>query len=118
MITVINQTRSLETPLRAKWCETFFCRLRGLTFRSSLEPDEGLLLVQKSESLANAAIHMFFVGLDLGVIWLNKEGVVVDIQLAKSWAPFYRPAKPACFILEISPQRLPEFTLGDKLSFE
>jgi uncharacterized membrane protein (UPF0127 family) len=118
MVNIINKTRSLEKPLRVKWCETFFCRLRGLTFRSFLAPEEGLLLVQKKESLANSAIHMFFVGMDLGVIWLDQEGMIVDIQLATSWAPFYRPAKPARYILEISPERLTDFALGDTLSFE
>ncbi len=117
-LNVVNGTRSLERPLRVKNCESFSCRLKGLMFRSSLNEGDGLLLVQKTTSKANAAIHMFFVGMDLGVIWLDGDRKIVDIQLAKSWKPFYFPRFPAKYILEIHPQRLPEFQIGDELSFE
>jgi uncharacterized membrane protein (UPF0127 family) len=117
-VDVINLTRSLENPLRVKNCETFACRLKGLMFQKSLEANSGLLMVQKVESKANAAIHMFFVNMDLGVLWLNQNQVVVDIQLAKSWQPMYTPQYPAKYILEIHPQRLPEFQIGDQLRFE
>ena len=75
-------------------------------------------MVQKMESRANSAIHMFFVKMDLGVIWLDSSQKIVDIQLAKSWQPMYTPQFPAKYILEIHPQRLPEFKIGDQLSFE
>ena len=87
-------------------------------FRNSIEMDAGLLMVQGSESRANAAIHMFFVGMDLGVLWLDSSRKIVDKQLAKSWQPFYTPSFPAKYILEIHPERLPEFELGDILNFE
>ena len=87
-------------------------------FQKELAPSGGLLMVQGSESKANAAIHMFFVYMDLGVIWLNSSQKIVDIQLAKSWQPMYTPQFPAKYILEIHPRRLAEFTIGDQLSFE
>jgi len=117
-VNVINQTRSLENPLRVKNCERFFCRLKGLMFTHSIEMNGGLLMVHGSESRTNAAIHMFFVGMDLGILWLDASGKVVDKQLAKSWAPFYTPASPAKSILEIHPGRLAEFEIGDILNFE
>ena len=117
-VTVINLTRSLGKPLRVKNCESFFCRLRGLMFQNSIEIGAGLLMIQGSESLANASIHMFFVGMDLGVVWLDSSRTIVDKQLAKSWQPFYKPAAPAQYILEIHPDRLSEFELGDILDFE
>jgi len=116
--TVINHTRSLEKPLRVKYCETFLCRLKGLMFTNHIDLEEGLLLIHKSESRTNAAIHMFFVGMDLGVIWLNDDQEIVDLIRAKSWASMYTPKSPARFILEIHPDRLTDFELGDKLSFE
>jgi uncharacterized membrane protein (UPF0127 family) len=115
---VVNHTRSLEHPLRVKNCESFTCRLKGLMFRKQLDPGEGLLLVHNKASRTNAAIHMFFVGMDLGVIWLDDNREVVDIQLAESWKPLYTPSAPARYILEMSPDRLPEFEIGDRLSFE
>ncbi|MCJ7715999.1 MAG: DUF192 domain-containing protein [Anaerolineales bacterium] len=117
-VNVSNKTRSLEKPLRVKNCDTFFCRLRGLMFQDELDLDDGLLLVQKNESRSNAAIHMFFVGMNLGIIWLNKDRKVVDIRLAESWKPIYTPQRPALYILEINPLRMPEFNIGDELDFE
>ena len=87
-------------------------------FTNHIDPEDGLLLVHKSESRTNAAIHMFFVGMDLGVIWLNDDQEIVDLSRAKSWAPLYTPQAPARFILEVHPDRLAEFDIGDKLSFE
>lgn len=87
-------------------------------FRKDLDPQGGLLMTQKGESRTNAAIHMFFVGLDLGVLWLDAKKKIVDIKLAKSWQPIYTPVSPAKYILEIHPRRLPEFKIGDQLSFE
>ncbi|MCJ7734520.1 MAG: DUF192 domain-containing protein [Anaerolineales bacterium] len=87
-------------------------------FEKSLDLDNGLLMVQKSESRTNAAIHMFFVPMDLGVIWLDKSQIIVDKQLAKSWQPYYSPQSPAKYILEIHPDRLPEFNKGDQVYFE
>jgi uncharacterized membrane protein (UPF0127 family) len=87
-------------------------------FRSQLDPAEGLLLVHQMASRANAAIHMLFVGMDLGVAWLDDSRKIVDIQLAESWKPLYTPRFPARYILEMHPSRLPEFEIGDELSFE
>jgi uncharacterized membrane protein (UPF0127 family) len=117
-VDVINKTRSLEDPLRVKNCESFGCRLKGLMFQKSLDPRGGLLMAQKVESRANAAIHMFFVGMDLGILWLDTTKKIVDIKLAKSWKTMYTPQSPAKYILEIHPGRLPEFQIGDELSFE
>jgi uncharacterized membrane protein (UPF0127 family) len=101
-----------------KNCESFFCRLKGLMFRNQLDPERGLLLVQKAENRTNAAIHMLFVGLDLGVLWLNDRQIVVDIQLANSWKPLYTPRYAARYVLEVHPDRLPEFQEGDEISFD
>lgn len=87
-------------------------------FQPSLDVESGLLMVQNTESRANSAIHMFFVKMDLGVLWLDSSQIIVDIQLAKSWQPMYTPQFPAKYILEIHPQRLPDFNIGDQLSFE
>ncbi len=80
--------------------------------------DDGLLMIYESESQANASIHMFFVGMDLGVIWLDSSQKIVDLKLARSWQPYYAPSSPAKYILEIHPERLVEFEVGDILNFE
>jgi uncharacterized membrane protein (UPF0127 family) len=87
-------------------------------FTSSLEQDSGLLLVQDRENRLDAAIHMFFVGYNLGAVWLNSSGEVVDRCLARAWRPFYMPRKPALYTLEIHPNRLSEFNPGDQVIFD
>ena len=117
-VIIHNLTRSLLSPLRVGYCASFVCRLRGLTFRRQLAPDEGLLLVQKRENRADAAIHMLFVRIDLAVVWVNADHEIVDVRLARRWHPFYMPQKPAIYVLETSAERLPEFRIGDRLRFE
>lgn len=113
-----NKNQPLPSPLQALYCDSFLCRLRGLMFRSSLAPDKGLLLVEARESRLETAIHMLFVFMDLAVIWINSEKVVVDTVLARAWRPAYTPHQPARYILEIHPDRLNEFKIGDRVEFQ
>jgi len=75
-------------------------------------------LVQKRESRLDAAIHMLFMRIDIGVVWVNSDLEVVDLRIARRWRPFYIPKAPAKYILEIAVDRFNEFNLGDKLDFE
>ncbi|MGD8405122.1 MAG: DUF192 domain-containing protein [Anaerolineales bacterium] len=109
-----------DLPLaRVKYCDSFMCRLRGLMFRKRLEPDDGLLLVQGNrDSRLDTSIHMLFVPFDLTVVWINTDMTVVDKIIAKAWRPAYAPTKPACFILEIHPDRWDDYQIGDKVEFQ
>jgi uncharacterized membrane protein (UPF0127 family) len=86
-------------------------------FRSKLEREEGLLLVEARDSRLDTSIHMLFVFMDLAVIWINSEYSVVDSVLARAWHPAYAPHQPARYILEIHPDRLDEFKIGDRVEF-
>lgn len=114
-IVVRNQTSPLNAALKAGYCASFACRLKGLMFRKGIPDDWGLLLVEGSESIVNSAIHMFAVPFDLGVIWLNNQFEVVDVAIAKRWIGIKSPKKPARYILEVTPARANEFHVGDKL---
>jgi uncharacterized membrane protein (UPF0127 family) len=116
-INIENKTRPLPSPLHAGYCDSFLCRLRGLMFRSSLAHEQGLLLVEKRDSRFDTSIHMLFVYMDLAVIWINSEKVVVDVLLARSWRPAYASRQPARYTLEIHPERLNEFKVGDRVEF-
>jgi len=87
-------------------------------FSPRIKPDEGLILVQTTESRLDAAIHMFFVSFDLGVVWLDSQQRVVDTVCARKWAMFYQPSFPARSILEIHPSRLTEFCKGDVIALD
>ncbi len=112
-----NKDNPLAQPLQAGYCASFLCRLRGLMFRNNLAPHEGLLLVQKRASRMDASIHMLFVFMDLGVVWINGDGQVVDTILARAWRPAYTPKAAAQYILEINPDRLTDFRIGEQVEF-
>lgn len=115
---LIHHSNQQIAPVRAIYCDSFLCQLRGLTFRRELAPYEGLLLVQKRDSRVDAAIHMFFMYIDIAVIWFNQNGTVVDRVHAKRWQPAYIPAQPARYVLETHVNRLQDFQLGEQLHLE
>lgn len=117
-VEIHNQTRPQQKPLRAGFCATFICRLRGLMFRRHLAIDESLLLVQARDSVVDASIHMMFVFFNLAVVWINNAGEVVDVRLARQWQPAYLPQKPARFVLEMHASRIGEFQIGDQVQIK
>lgn len=117
-IFIQNQNKQIDNPARAKFCDSFFCRLRGLMFRSVLARDEGLLLVIGKDSRADSSIHMLFMSFDIAVFWISSEMVVVDKVIAKSWRPAYFPAKAARYTLEAHPSRYNDYEVGDKVQFK
>ena len=112
---VENRTRGQVMLARVKWCRSFLCRLRGLTFRRRLSPDEGLLLVEGKAGVAATAIHMFFVFFPIAAIWLDDSFRVVDRKLARPFRPFYAARAPARYVLEAAPELLDQVAIGDQL---
>ena len=117
-VIIQNLNQPHVSPIKASYCSTFFCRLRGLTFRRKLYPDRGLLLYQTRETRLDAAIHMLFVWMDLAVIWINSSNEVVDVKLVRSWRPMYMPRRPAVYVLELNATRLKDFSVGDRIAIE
>jgi uncharacterized membrane protein (UPF0127 family) len=116
-IAVWNETRSEQLLGHVHRCASFLCRLRGLTFRRTLGDDEGCLLVGHRESRAGTAIHMFCVFFPIAAIWLDRNGRVVDAQLARPFRPLYVPHAPARDVLEGLPMLLERVQAGDQLRF-
>ncbi len=117
-VSLRNLSNPAIKPVRATWAESYIAKLRGYTFRHSLAPDEGMLLVERRDSRVDTSIHMMFVWTDLAVVWINSKNEVVDTVLAKSWRLFYASMKPARYTLEIHPDRFGEFKVGDHVEFE
>jgi uncharacterized membrane protein (UPF0127 family) len=113
---IVNLSRAGEQVAKVRWCQSFLCRLRGLTFRRSLELHEGLLLVERSESRSNTAIHMWMVFFPIAAVWLDQDFRVVDLRLAKPWR-VYIPSAPAKYVLEGSAQMLAQLSVGDRLAW-
>lgn len=102
----------------ARLCDSFICKLRGLTFRRSLEMRDSLILVESSDGVARASITMLFVFFPIAVIWINSAGNVVDAQLARPFRLMYVPAAPARYMLEGPPELLQLLQFGDQVRFE
>lgn len=115
---VKNLSRPFKLSLGVRNCESFLCKLRGLSFVKKLAPEKGLLLVESKPSRLNTAIHMLGMLFDLSIIWVDGNMQVVDKILARRWLTFAFPSKPAVYVIECAVSRYEEFQLGDQLSFE
>jgi uncharacterized membrane protein (UPF0127 family) len=113
---IINHSRSEKPLARARWCSSFLCRLRGLTFRRNLGEGEGLLLVETQEGRMNTAIHMFMVFFPITVAWLNEDFEVVDLKVAKPWR-MYIPSQASQYILELNSDMIDQVAVGDQLAW-
>jgi uncharacterized membrane protein (UPF0127 family) len=116
-VSIENRTHPTPGELKAEYCDSFVGRFRGLMFRKALLDGEGLLLVERSDSRINAAIHMLFMNFDIAAVWIDSQMRVVDVQLARRWHPSYVPCLPARFILETHPEYLSYFQIGDQVTF-
>ncbi|NMC13449.1 MAG: DUF192 domain-containing protein [Chloroflexi bacterium] len=105
-------------PIQVGYCSSFFQRLKGLMFHPPLSTQEGILLVYNRDSRMDTSIHMLGVFTDLTVVWINSSNVVVDVLLAKRGKLAYFPKEPARYVLEISPARLNDFKIGDKIQID
>ncbi len=103
---------------RVVWANDFGGHLLGLMFRRNLPADEGLVLAYPRESRIDTAIHMFFVPFPIAAIFLDRDGVIVDKQLARPWRPLYVPRCPAQYVLEADPGVLERVALGERLEFK
>jgi uncharacterized membrane protein (UPF0127 family) len=115
---VIHAETGRELLPRARWCDSFGSQLRGFMLRRRLEAGEGLVLVQSKESRINSAIHMLFVFFDLGVLWVDDAGRVVDRVRARRWRLQYAPRAPARYVVEAHPDILSRVEVGDRIEFE
>lgn len=115
ILDVINLDQGGKWVQQVKQCQTFWCRLRGLTFQSELPAGRGLLLVENATSRVGTAIHMLAVPMALGVAWLDEDYSVVDMRVALPWR-LYIPSRPARYILEGDPTMLESLAVGDRLS--
>jgi uncharacterized membrane protein (UPF0127 family) len=116
--TLKNKATGEVILARAKWCASWWCHFKGLQFVRHLDEQEGLLFVRTNESITATTIHMFFMFMNIGVVWLDKSGTVVDKKLARPWRPAYAPKSKAQYYLEAPVSILERVDIGDVLTFE
>lgn len=94
--------------IRAELAEGILSKMKGMRFRSE---ERMLFEFRKRKPI----IDMLFVPTSLQLVFMDEEKQVVDIRKAKPWR-FYRPGKPAKYLLE-STEPL-DVEIGDQLEFE
>ena len=114
---IIHQESGQILVEKAQWCNTFASKLRGYTFRHNWLANDGLVLVYNDDSRMNASIHMLFVFFDLGVLWVNDAGQVVDKVIARPWRLSYVPQSPARYVIEAHPGIVDQVAVGDTITF-
>lgn len=118
VVKITNLSNTSSIPLELGICSNFIPRLRGLMFTQSIPMDGGLFFINPSEDRINSAIHMFFMEIDLAIIWLDSAGKVVDKIYANRWKTLAAPCKNARYIIETHPDRLREYNCGDVLEIK
>jgi len=114
----VVKRQSGETMIAsAHWCAGSWSRFLGFQFRRRLKPGEALILVHKKDSTSASSIHMFFVFTPLAVTWINKEGRVTHVALARPWRPYYASPDPAAYVLEAAPEFFGRLAVGDVVDF-
>ncbi|NPA07246.1 MAG: hypothetical protein GXO54_07610 [Chloroflexi bacterium] len=117
-VRVHNVSRPLPRPLRARWCASWWCRFRGLMGVRALAANEGLLLVWPTASRWGTAVHMFGMRFDLAIVWLDDARHVVDVRRARAWRSVLVPRAAARYVLELRPEWLSSFHVGDVIQWE
>lgn len=117
-VQITNETQGVTLLENGRWCDSFLTKLRGFQFTPTLTENDGLVLVEKRDSRVTTSIHMLFVKFDLGVIWVNDAGRVVDKIIAKPWALSYAPKSPARYTIELHPKQLERVEIDDLIYFE
>ncbi len=101
-ININNQSFSLEIA------KTVNQKTKGLSKRSSLDPNQGMIFVFDSEGAR--PFWMKDTQIDLDIIWLDSKGKIVTIHTAKSQPPdtrlsdyrIYQNTLPAQYVIELN----------------
>lgn len=112
IVHIIDPVDQSKVIVKAKFYDSFWNKFKGLMLVAALEPSEGVLLVNKRDSVLDSSIHMFFMRFPITTVWINSNLQIVDVKIAKPWRPVYLPQKPACYVLECHSSRVSDFKIG------
>jgi uncharacterized membrane protein (UPF0127 family) len=117
ILSLNNATTPHSTDIHLTLCNTFFLKFKGLMFQKEIIPSEGLVFDEFKDTKINTAIHMLFMRFPIGVLWVNSDHVIVSKVLAKPWKLMYSPEKPARYVIEVHPEVLNYYQVGDTIIF-
>lgn len=112
-----NLTRKTTITTHKEFLANPWARARGLMFRRAKANVGYVFLFDKP---TYAAIHMLFVFSPIDVLWLDRDGRVIDMALhVKPWTLHTAPNGYATFMIELAAGSvaLSRTQVGDEIQF-
>lgn len=93
--------------LRIEVADSFVRQTVGLSFRDKMGKSDGMLFPLKFEGINTAAITMMDMKFSIDIVWLDKNGYVVDVierapPTASIFSRPYAPKAKAKYVLELN----------------
>jgi len=92
-------------------------RMRGLMFEDKNKFNYALVFEFPKESQLGTSLHMLFVFFPIDVLFLDKNGVVVDKAALLPFTPNYTPKKPAKYVIELPKGKASGIKVGQKVEW-
>ncbi len=114
---MIDIYRAGERLCRARVADNFISRARGLMFKKSLPPDEGLLIRYAPWSRSRS-VHGFFMRFPIDLIFIDENKMIVEKAKLTPWG-LYKPAAECSWVLELNEDssEREKLMVGDQLAF-
>lgn len=84
-------------------------------FQKTLDHNFGLLFDFGIETRFKSSIHMFFVYIDLTILWLDSNFKIVEKAFANKRHGILTPSVAARYVLELHSNKFQAFSVGDVL---
>lgn len=101
------------------YADTGQLRKKGVLGRLALGTDEGVILEMPERPGLSLfySIHMFGVPFVLAVAWLDKNGQILDVKLARPGRMYFPSGlfTDTAYILEVHPDHLPQLQKSTKI---
>ena len=114
-MSIRNATKNMIIWHNAKLCDDVFSKLVGLMFLKNKK----IALIFKFNKEKSIALHMFFVFHPIGVLFLDKNKIVVDKKENFMPFTFYKSRKKAMYAVELpfGVIKKTKTIIGDKIRF-
>lgn len=107
---------------RVVYADTSQLRKKGVLGRTSLAPNEGVLLVMPPRPGLSLmySIHIFGVPFEMAIAWLDQDGNTLDQKLAKPGKIYFPKGffSGTRFILEVHPDHCPLLARSKTIHWE
>ena len=114
MYRIVNTTRDTTLAARAEQARSYWARLRGLMFRSTLPEDGGMVIEP------NNSVHTFWMRFPIDVVFVDRQDRVVGLVNAMPPNRPYAGARKARRTIELPAGTIARTNteIGDTLRFE